>query len=1227
MIDVVLVVGRAGLGDWARAGLSAARALAARDRAFRLALVLLPGAPGPADPGLAYLATHPWVDLRAGTSDPLAADDLVRALRGADVVAGLPVADGDCPYRGLEAFREDDTDLFFGREQDTARLIGSLRSTRFVAVLGPSGSGKSSLVQAGLLPAVGAGAIPGSEAWRVIALIPGKHPLASLAAQLAQLPGAGAPSAADLAADPRSLDLAVERALEGRPAAERALVVVDQLEEAFMLCSDEGARAAFLSSLAYAATIPGGRAVVVLVMRADFYHRLAEHHELRSLVAAQQYLVGPMDARGLRRAIEEPARRAGLALEPGLTRRILTDVSDRPGTLPLLEHLLLELWQRRRGRILTLEAYAASGGVEGAVARRANEIYGGMSPERQAIARRVLLRLTQPGEGTEDTRRRAERRELATGPNEEAEVEAVVAALAQARLVTTSRDEVSGETVVEVTHEALLRGWPELRGWIDDDRERLRQQRRLSEAGVEWDAGGRDDGLLYRGARLAFWQERERSDLNERERAFLAASHSREERVHRARRRRMRMAVGALGGVATLVAGLAIFAVIQRGDATDQRDLALSRQVAAGARARITADPEQSLLLARDAYRIAPTSQAEEALRLAATESRVRFAYGGHEGPVRGLAVTGDGTTVASVGDDGTIQLWSPAQPSEPPRTLRGHEGPVQSVAFSADGRILVSGGSDGTVRTWSTAEGAGRRVLEAGRAPVRSVATSADGAVIAAGGDDGRLRVWRDDTEPVVMPGPMAQVTGVALSENGSVVAAGGGERSLGVGITRVWDAVAATQIRSDEPYTGFVTGVALRADGRTVFGVSLDNTVRQFAVSGAGAPIVLDALGTGLTSIAVEGDRIVTGALDGSAIVWEAAGRRIVDLPGHQGTVNAVAFVPGSPLVLSAGEDGVIRGSDWRSADPPHLPADDVATGRIDPAAGAVELVTIPGGIERWDPATGARSALAAPPPDGINWVAIDPAGDVARNLPDGTITITRRDRRPIAPIRGLPADAFQLALSRDASWLVIADTAGNVFAWDLRGAAPRRILAGRADPNSIVAISETGAVAARIGAQVRLWSAPRAEARTFAAGDQTVKALAFTPDGQNLAVGATDGTVRVWPVVDGSSVALLRHPGGIQGLEFGRDGRLLAVAATDEAVVWDWRRQIAAARWDDPGVLEAHLDPQGRRILTVAQGGMRLHSCDACGPVDEVLDMAANRVSRPLTDDERREFAPGS
>ena len=674
-----VLVGRGGLGDWARDGLAAARGIAARDRAFRLVLVLLPGGPDPGDPGLAYLAGHPWVDLRSGTADAHAVADLVRAVRGADVLPGLPAADGVPPYRGLEAFREEDASLYFGREQDIARILERLRSTRFVAVLGPSGSGKSSLVQAGLLPALRreAGGDP-----RFLEILPGARPLAALAAQLAHLPGAGSPSPADLAADERALDLAVARALEGRPADERVLIVVDQLEEIFTLCSDEGERAAFLGNLVYAATIPGGRTVVVTTMRADFYHRLAEHPDLRALVATNQMLLGPLDARGLRRAIEEPARHCGLELEPGLTRRILTDVADRPGTLPLLEHLLLELWRRRRDRTLTLEAYGASGGVEGALARRANEVYGAMPPERQAIARRVLLRLTQPGEGTEDTRRRAERRELVTDPAEKPEVDAVVDALAEARLVTTGTDEATGEPVVEVTHEALIRGWPELRGWIDEDRDRLRAERRLSDAAAEWDRGGRDEGGLYRGARLAAWGERDTTELTPLERDFLDESSARAERDRRARRKRVKVAIGALSVAVAVIAGIAVFALIQRNDANDQRDVATSRQLAGSSTLARQRDPELATLLAESAYAASPTSRPRRACARASTTPR--------SAPRSGRRTSSSSPPLLrpragsrSATKSGALRLWDPA------------EGPARRLA--GDRRHVAGGHHRGT--------------------------------------------------------------------------------------------------------------------------------------------------------------------------------------------------------------------------------------------------------------------------------------------------------------------------------------------------------------------------------------------------------------------------------------------------------------------------------------------------------------------------------------------------
>ncbi len=652
----LLLVGRIELAGWAREVLAAAGGIASADPGFRLVPVLLPGAPDPFDPRLSHLAGRTFVDLRTGTDDPHAVRDLMRAVGASppEVVRAPARERETSPYLGLEFFREEDSDLFFGRDGDVALLVEKLGAARFLAVLGASGSGKSSLVRAGLVPHLRAA----DEALRVVTLTPGNAPLAALAAQLAAAGAPAPPNAATLRDDVRALD----RAGEG------LLIVVDQFEEVFSLVASARERRAFVNGLVYAATIPGGRTTVVVAMRSDFYPRCADHPALRALVAEHQLLVGPLSPDGLRDAIEEPARLAGLELEPGLARRILADVSDEPGALPLLEHLLLELWRRRRGRLLTLEAYTACGGVGGALARRANGVYASLGPDDQEVARRVLLRLTQPGEGTEDTRRRAPLAELATAADG-ARVERVIEEMSAARLVVVTADDATGEPVVEVTHEALIRAWPELRGWIDADREALRLHRRLTDAAREWNAAGREEGLLYRGARLAVWQERGTAELNDLERSFLAAGEERADRDRAARRRRVRLAIGGLAIATAAIAAIAVVALAQWRNASDERNVALSRQLAGDATDAEARDPELALLLADRAYRAAPTDQAEHAMRQAAHASRLR-------GALRDL-----GTTVADVrslgggrvlveGRDGSLRVWDQATDPDGARAL-----------------------------------------------------------------------------------------------------------------------------------------------------------------------------------------------------------------------------------------------------------------------------------------------------------------------------------------------------------------------------------------------------------------------------------------------------------------------------------------------------------------------------------------------------------------------------
>ena len=502
----------------------------------------------------------------------------------------------ECPYRGLEAFGPGDARLFFGREKLTASLVSALRrgvratqGVRFLAVLGPSGSGKSSLVQAGLVAWLKEGAIEGSVPWPVAILRPSKDPLQSLARAvvigLDPVPGppditttlrwdaATQDLAGRLASDTERLHKLTETALHESPPETRLVVVADQFEEIFTLRpQDEPARArydrerdVFLANLLHAATVSDGRVAVVLTMRSDFLGACSPFETLNAVVSAHQEQVGPMSAAELRDAIERPALLAGCGVEPALTERLLADVAGRPGALPLLQFALTEVWKDRDDRgNLTLRAYQRLGenatgeqrGIQGILDRRADEIYGGLSPIDQMLCRWLFLRLVQPGEGTEDTKRRVPYRELLPeDPGRAAEVQKLVQRLAarDARLITTEGGDAI-DSAVEVAHEALIRGWTRLRRWIDAERQGLRTHRRLTEAAQEWTEArpeNRDD-YLDSGARLAVsreWAASHPDELNATEAAFLAASEHAERQREQAElenERRLREAAEAL---------------------------------------------------------------------------------------------------------------------------------------------------------------------------------------------------------------------------------------------------------------------------------------------------------------------------------------------------------------------------------------------------------------------------------------------------------------------------------------------------------------------------------------------------------------------------------------------------------------------------------------------------------------------------------------------------------
>ncbi|HSK55649.1 MAG TPA: BTAD domain-containing putative transcriptional regulator, partial [Jiangellales bacterium] len=537
----------------------------------------------------------------------------IRLLREAHAPTGQPYV--VCPYKGLAHYEPEDAPYYAGRERQVAQLVARVVDARMLAVVGASGSGKSSAVRAGLLAAVRAGTLPGSQAWRTVLTRPTR----------------GRPEPAE----------------EGV----RTLLVVDQLEELYTAV-DGADRDAYVEWLASEAERPG--TTVVVVVRSDYFAMAAAERRLAPLLADDTVIVGEMTPEELRQAIERPATAAGLELEPGLVDRVLHDVGGEPGALPLVSTALVSLWERRDGRRLTLTAYVEVGGVHSSVARLAEAAYGRMTPEQQLVTRRILLRLAATGEGGEPVRRRVPLDEVARDGDTDART--VLDILAASRLVTVS------DAHAEVAHEALLRAWPRLAEWLAEDEAGRRLRQHLSPAALDWDARGRDPGELYRGPRLTTalaWHADHPDDLTELERDFLSASRD----AANAETLRRRRSIRRLRGLAVALAGVLVLAVTAGVLAVDRRNDALAASLAADVRA-LQAEAldedrwDRALLYAVQAHQLGPSPATEATLLQTVMRAPEAVAVLGTDQPLVSVAVSEDGRRVVAGGFNGSVFVW-----------------------------------------------------------------------------------------------------------------------------------------------------------------------------------------------------------------------------------------------------------------------------------------------------------------------------------------------------------------------------------------------------------------------------------------------------------------------------------------------------------------------------------------------------------------------------------------
>jgi len=1118
-------------------------------------------------------------------------------------------ASSRCPYRGLLPYDVGNTEDYFGRDADVAACRDILGRHGVLAVVGPSGSGKSSLVRAGVAAGLG------RDGRRVGVMTPGTHPMAGLA--------------------------------EAGVLRTSSVLVVDQLEEVVTVCQDLVEQEAFLDALVGHAEAGAG---VVVALRADRLGLLSGHRGLARLLERGLHLLGTMNEEDLRAAVEGPAHRAGLLLEPGLVDLLVTEVSGEPGALPLLSHALAQTWENREGRTLTVAGYRATGGIRGAVAQSAETLFQRLAASEQQALHDLMLRLVSASPDGQAVRSPLTRRAVAGSSERESLLEVLVAA----RLVTSDGD------VVELAHESLIGAWPRLRSWLDEDVDGQRILRHLTVAADSWEAMGRPASELYRGTRLARaldWRAGTTSELTPTEQAFLdagrdladAESRSAELRLSEKTRanRRLRaslMGVAALLVVAVVAGSLAVGAG-QRADAA-----ALSAQVrelAAASRAAAPTDPELAVLLALQATQASqqasdePSREAVEALHGAVVASRIERVVPDLGGSVA-WSPTGDVFVTEGPEGTGLVDLRD-AETGESVLSFVGHEIDINDVAFSPSG-LLATAGDDGALRVWDPEDG--ELVMEVmGDGEVWGPSFSADSSRLSASwyGEEEFVRVMDvpsgDEVMAVDVPGGPRDT---AISPDGRQVAVG----TFVPVAARVVDATTGELVHDLPGHEGPLAAVEYSPDGAWVATAGVDGTV-QFRDARTGETVhTLAEFGTEVRALAWTPDsrRLAAGGLDGEirvVDVTESAAGTAFGLAASSTAKGVVglAFSPDGTRLVS-GDWPVTATTLWDvgidgDAEVANLPSNTTTYG--DGAYlpdGTLATTTDDRTVTVWDTTDSTevlRLESSDTGADDVRGIAVSSDGTIlAAGETDQSAPVW--DLRDGSEMFSKGADVAEPAISPDSTLVALASGAGTLNLYERDGSLAGQLLAAEGNGLTDPAFSPDGTTVAVVQRsndreipdyQLLLWDWRSDTTDVWDVG--TGSGPVYSPDGTQIALRDGAGPAQVWDVGTGQRLFDLEgHAAGVVDVAYSPDGQWIATASFDgTGRLWDSATGQAVLRLPRlPGeVNSVDFSPDGQHLAThsLTEGLVRVWTLDP----DELMVIADENVTRDLTPAECQEY----